>query len=530
MARRHRVYTTGETKKRYEQKIKSLVATSFMIVVALIPIGLYRARTQPVLQSGRAMDAAQVARNIARGAGVITGVIRPAAYGVSPHTAKPPDVANPPLHVWLLSRMPSLARGNILSPPDRSVINFSSFFYLMNALLLFYAARRLCGSPTAVISALLYLFSVPALTAAASGTGDSLAGSALTLFFLMAYLDRNQSLLVSLMTGVMLGICYLAFSASIVMLIPLCLAKMRSRERDAYRHCIATLIGVAVIAAPWMLRNIRIGGNALCGATLASVLLGSPEMPVSAMGGVWSRFHWQCAHYYATILRLYGGSVALMCLLLAPLVRYDDQPLQRLKSFFLVCLALVMIAELAGRGRAECMSAFLPFAFLLGTRTFMELIARGTPAEAMATRRGVGIFIAVNLIPCALVMLKAPDPPDKTESRDLLVRTLADMHSLMHSGDLILTNAQEMLAYYGEFNTLPLPGSAGDFARWERDYGRLKFAAICPYGERGGLAGDALTLHRVPDWFISERAYVYPRGEYFFSADATAAVPAGREG
>ena len=516
MARRHRVYRQIEGKKRYEHRAKTIVSAAILVIILAFPISVYKARNPAAINLPAAMDVAQVARNLARGGGFTTNILRPGLYASLPRLTKPPDIVNPPLHVWLLARLPGMKRGTILSTPDSTVTNFSSFFYLLTALLLFLLERRLSGGQTLAIASLIYLFSVPMLHSAVSGTGETLSAAMVTLLMLMISVDSNKSFLYSFVVGAVLGACYLTSYVFLVLLLPLIIHKNAVGEEGRFRHIAAMLVGLSAVSVPWMVRNLHFGANALIAQPFSSIFLGGERPPQgpAAGGGVYLHM----ANYYGKLINNYSASCVLGFFLISPVVQSHGQGIGRVKHFLWYGLGAVILFSLLGQGDTEAMGAFLPGAILVGSLTFQELIQRYRSDSPLVKSRLTVLFIALNVLPFVSALMATPPSAAAYRWHENRLRTMADMHSRMHAGEILMTNAPEWMAYYGEFNTLPLPADGAELSRWEQAFGQLRFAAVCPYGPVDGVAEMVLKRHIVPAWFISEKAQVYPGGEVFFSA------------
>jgi hypothetical protein len=362
-----------------------------------------------------------------------------------------------------------------------------------------------------------YLFSIPMLNAAIAGTRDTLMGAMLTLLFLLIYLERNRSIILSFITGVFFGLCYLTEYELLIILIALAIYKILCGGNLVYRHLAAMFIGFAVSAAPWMLRNLYCGGNPLFGQPLSALILKSTAFAGDKEYGVFEKLYLQFSLLYANIIAKYGTIPALSFFLLSPLVVFESQEINKLKLFFWVCLILVLVMGALERGEARLVSGFTPLAILFGVRTFMQLIVRGGVEDERSRMRLVGAFVVLSLVPFIATMLSASSS-DVYVQRNRL-RTLMDMHRQMHSGEIVMTNAVELLSYYGEYNTLPMPKNETELVSWQREFGKLKFAVVCPYGDDGDWKRMVIEQGVVPSWFIASKANIYPWNERFFIAE-----------
>jgi len=280
-------------------------------------------------------------------------------------------------------------------------------------------------------------------------------------------------------------------------------------------------VGVSVVSIPWMLRNVHFGGNALIAQPFSAVFLGSKKVEGAAT------LYLQFFGFYGTMLREYGGVFALAFFVISPLVRSDSQEVQGAKAFLWTGLALVCLFSMLGKGGSSAVTAFLPGAILLGSKTFIDLIPRQGGDASLFRNRVIALFVALNLVPFAVTVLSAHAAGIALEQHEMRLRSMTDMHGLMHAGEIIMTNAPEWMSYYGEFNTLPIPRSGAELRKWEDEFGRLRFAVVCPYGVRGPVEDMILNGHAVPSWFINDKAHIYPTGENFFGADEAGDLTVG---
>lgn len=519
MARRkHRLQRQVESRKRYEHRARNIVRGGFLIIFLLFPLSIYRVTMRPVVRSAEAMDAAQVARNLARGGGFSTNIIRPDLYNTMPRFTKPVDVSNEPLHIWLLSQLPGMRNVGLFQPPDVTVVNLSCFFYLATALLLYYMFQKLFDRATAGIAFVAYLFSPAALDVAISGTSETLAGAMLTLLFLWVYIDRNESFVVSFLTGVFMGLCYLAMYELLIILLPLAAYKiMRGGERK-YRHLTAMFVGFAVAAGPWMMRNMRVSGNPIFGRPLRSVFFSSEVLKNQRELGIAGKFNLQASVFIGNILKKYSGILAMAFFLVSPLVKVDNPELRRINLFVWACLFCLLVTGSLCRGNAAIVYGFIPFAIFMGTKVFMDMLPR--PGEDDRRRTGsMAVYIGLSIFPFFVAILGGGDGASMEYIMRRRLNVLKDMHGMMHSGDIVMTNTPELIAYYGEFNTLPMPKDKAQFTAWQDDFGDLRYAIVCQYGSDPYWKTMTYGRKQVPGWFISDKANIYPSGECLFVSD-----------
>lgn len=508
-----------EDKKQYENRSKALVLVGLWIVLLVFPVAIYKSRFPGVFISRGAMDEAQIARNLARGAGFTTNYIRPQMHSYLPNLIRPPDLTNSPLHVWLLAYLPGVGGDDIQETLDVTITSLSICFYFLTALLLLYVGRKTCDEKTAFLAAIVYLFSLPVLQSVVGGSKDTFAAFIVTAYFLLVYLNKNESLILSLVLGAFLGLCYLTAYALLIMAIPLIVHILRSDYPTRYRHLAAVIVGLVVVTAPWMVRNLSCGGNAISGQPFASLLLSSPAVVVKEANGPMAKFMPQLADFYNSLIHS-SGSVVLAFFLISPLVRLENPQLQKTKAIFWTSLVLVIFPSLLGSGQPVLLPAFLPIAILFGTKTFMELIVDRTAGKEKLAKRLVGIFVVLNLLPFVVaVLFRGGGGTDLERVREARLGNISDMRDLMRPNEIVMTNAPECLSYYGDFLTVPLPKNESEFISCQESFRKFRYAAVLPYGSDSVIRRMVVERKQMPEWFVSKQAYSYPQGEIFLLID-----------
>jgi 4-amino-4-deoxy-L-arabinose transferase-like glycosyltransferase len=252
-----------------------------------------------------AMDQAQLARNIARGQGFVTYVIRPfSIWHLQQHgweqndprllTAHP-DLYNPPLYPLVLAglfkQLPESAfqyrTSDRMYPPENWVIlPFNQLCLLLSILLIYFWARELLDRRVAVTAGFLLLFSDTLWSYGVSGLPTNLL---LLLLLLATYclfradraLNPSESaqdepvspagrppgalaITFLFLSAVLMGLCFLTRYLAAFLLVPMVFyAASIFRGR---RPLVWTLLYVVVFLAlisPWLIRNYRLSSSLL---------------------------------------------------------------------------------------------------------------------------------------------------------------------------------------------------------------------------------------------------------------------------
>jgi len=254
------------------------------------------------------MDMAQLARNVARGQGFTTYLIRPLSlwqleqhgWSIQDKAArerlilKHPDIYNPPLYPLMLAgvfkvlpeRWFTYDAAERKFYPELAVIVFDQLCLLASILLVFLWAQRLFDRRVAITSGWLMLFSDTLWSYSVSGLPINLL---ILLFLLAVYClfladgklnvtepaaDAEAGTPPTRVTGgvsalviasaVLLGLCFLTRYLAGFFLIPMAIyvARIFRRRAAALWAGVYVAVFVAVIT-PWLVRNYQISGSTL---------------------------------------------------------------------------------------------------------------------------------------------------------------------------------------------------------------------------------------------------------------------------
>ncbi len=291
------------------KKVLQWIAVVLLAVVLAI---WYAAGQFKGLEKREAMDMAQLARNIARGEGFTTSLIRPlsmwhlvenvpAQWNLRAKEVRErllmrhPDLSNPPLYPLTLAGLFKLLpasvfeykEGDRIYAPERWVIlPFNQICLLLTILLVFVWAKRLFDRRVAVTAGFLLLFSDTLWSYGVSG----LPTNFLMLLFLLAiyslYLadcrlnppdipEAEQAgpdpqplstpvIVLVLLSAVLMGLCFLTRYLAAFLVVPMALYAGRIlRGRGAGVWMAIYLAVFLVVISPWLVRNYRVSGSVL---------------------------------------------------------------------------------------------------------------------------------------------------------------------------------------------------------------------------------------------------------------------------
>ncbi len=229
----------------------------------------------------KAMEQAQIARELARGHGFSTKMIRPAALwqfesnqGSFP-SGHIPDTFHAPLNPWINSfflRLTedswTMAPGDIVYTSDRLLVGVQLMFYLLSVAVTYFTAKRLFDHRLAVFTVCLLLLCERLWDFSMSGLPQMLL---LFLFSCAAHVMvraiearflGKSTLPFSAALGALFGLLALTHSLTLFLLagaLIFALVYFRPFGRDAL-----IIVGVcALLYSPWLVRNYMVCGNPL---------------------------------------------------------------------------------------------------------------------------------------------------------------------------------------------------------------------------------------------------------------------------
>jgi 4-amino-4-deoxy-L-arabinose transferase-like glycosyltransferase len=284
-----------------------------VVVLALV----YDIRAYRNLAAPEAMDAAQVARNLAEGKGYTTLFVRPfslyllqnfnqakspfaltnADFDFAQIKTAHPDIANPPFYPLLLAGLmkvlPFDYRVNLKKPfwtnngsfwryqPDFFIALFNELFLLMVVVLTFFLAKKLFDSNVAWLSAILTLGCELLWRFSTSGLS--------TLLLLVIFLGLTLLLLeiergardshprtgplfgLAVSVGILTGLGALTRYAFGWTIIPVALFLLLFSGKKSLWHMLAALAAFTLVLTPWIVRNEAVSGTAFGTAGYAVV-------------------------------------------------------------------------------------------------------------------------------------------------------------------------------------------------------------------------------------------------------------------
>jgi 4-amino-4-deoxy-L-arabinose transferase-like glycosyltransferase len=379
------------------------------VLALLLLWGGYNWRAFKNMSTQEAMDASQVARNLAQGNGYSTLFIRPLSIhlvearnrvnNVTPQQGSlpdpallrgmHPDLANPPLYPlllaglmkvlpfeWTISGKPSAFwtyAGNFWRyQPDFLIAAFNQLLFFGVVGLVFLLGRRLFDKHIAAFAALLLLGTELLWRFSASGLSTMLLMLIFTalVWCLVLFDEETQEarwgrfgvLGLAAMAGVLVGAGALTRYAFAAMIVPvLAFVVLSMREKRILLGAI-TFIGFAVVLGPWIGRNYVVSDTAF-GTAGYALVEGTAQFPENRLqrslkpdfsvvrysASIKEKLITGCRHIVQNELPKLGGSWVSGFFLVGLLVGLQQPSARRLRYFLVAALVVLALTQALGR-------------------------------------------------------------------------------------------------------------------------------------------------------------------------------------
>lgn len=391
------------------------------------------------MNSAEAMDNAQLARNIAEGKGFVTDNIRPLSVWLfrknnpdqKVNLEAHPDVINPPVYPYLTAfwlkmwgpkyEIPLMKSEFEMYDGDWAIAVLNCILFCIGLFILFFWTSYMIDTKVASLVVALAAFNDYLWQWAISGTCWSLLFVLSMILGWLAYARVRSSgngpiaWLSSVGLGLVLGAGFLTRYAFVLWLIPVLLLVFVHGGRGRIRDGLIVLAFTAVLATPWMLRNISLTGTPLGlagyaflagtdlfpGPTLMNAYSG--DLDVWTIKGLGKKWMFYARQTWETDLKLLGGNwmVGFFAVSCCYLFRRED--LQRFKWFvieallvFTVFLPVIWSPSIQGVSTQNLFSLLAPFLFIYGAVFFMVLLDRGELRTGFLKTAAILVFVLLN--------------------------------------------------------------------------------------------------------------------------------------
>lgn len=475
-----------------------IFVTALLAFVALALF--YDMRCFKNFSAPEAMDASQVARNIAEGRGYTTRYIRPfSMHLLREHrsdrdplvTEEHPDLANPPVYPTILAGYMKatpmeheidLKKAFSTYEPERWIAGLNQFFFYVAALLVFLLGNKLFDRGVGWIAVLVFVGAEVFWRFSISGLSTMLL---LVLFlgfiWCLAALDitqRDQAssmkrvIGLSVLAGVLLGLMALTRYSFLWLIIPTILFVVFFTPRCKVNAGVAIVVTFFVVIAPWIVRNITVSGTPLGvngyslfeqlasfqGDTLQRALRPGSMFDDIRLNNIGRKLFVNLHTIITADLPKLGGNWVTAFFLCGLLLPYRNPTLARLRLFLVTSLALFALVQAWGRTGLSDMTptghhsenlliVFAPILFVFGVAFFFVLLDQ-LQLSAFGVRQGIIVlFLLLTTSPLILTLLPRSHPFSYPPYFPPLVQ---QMTSWMKDKEMLMSDIPWAVAWYGD--------------------------------------------------------------------------------
>jgi 4-amino-4-deoxy-L-arabinose transferase-like glycosyltransferase len=504
---------------------KKVIQWVLLVLLAATLSLIYTAGQFHGLNKRESMEMAQLARNIARGEGYTTSVIRPLGiWALEQHgwvkndprlTQRHPDLYNPPLYPLALAGLFKLLPQKIFKydladriyTPERWVIlPFNQLCLLASVLIVFLWGKRLFDRRVAIMAAVLMLFSDTLWSYGVSGLPTNFL---MLLFLLAAYClflaDQRLNppepaegeptpaptritaavIVLVLASAVLMGLSFLTRYLCAFLLVPMAIYVARVfRGRGAALWAGIYVVVFLAVATPWLVRNHQVSGNLLglarfelinrTGAFTGEVLHRSyhPELKGAfSLRAIMAKFLTNARTNLLTNFKLIGSDFLVFFFgvgLMYGFRRDDTSRLRRVLLGLILCaiFGMSLIGSDPERNGPDVFGSnllvlFLPLVAIFGVAFFYLLLDR-IPFRVKLTRgAAIGGFVLLNISPMIFTML----PPRRPlfPFPPYLSPITRTVAGFFESDSLGCSDLPWAMAWDGDRRTMWLPMSMDEF-------------------------------------------------------------------
>lgn len=520
-----------------------LAVVAFAMLAVVYDTLCFRNFTNP-----EAMDAGQLARNIAEGRGYTTSFVRPFSMAlISGHRADKstllkeghPDISNAPVYPMLLAGLLRITpapgdltgiKGFNVAPSDMIVAMLNQALMGLGLLLVFRLALGWFDRAVAWTSAGLFALTEVYWRFSISGLSTVLLiDLVLLLVWLLSRFERHaregagvgRLFLYAASVGLVMGIAMLTRYSVGWLIVPVLIFIGCCAARRRVVLMGVTFCAFAVLVTPWLVRNTMLSGWPFGTATFA-LLQDTPMFPSDALersleplfsglpghGGQLSRgvVHKGMANVreiVGTELARMGGNWLWAFFLVGLLVRFQNANLSRMRWLVLGAIVLMipvqaltrthLSAEAPAINSENLLVLFSPLVIVFGVGLFFVLL-ESLSLPAASVRYGILIaFVVLMSLPLQLTLLP---PHPRAAAPPYYPPRIQQFAHYLDKPELLMSDVPWAVAWYGERQCVWMPLN-----------GRQEFFAINDYHKTvNGLYVSTRTTDRkfLSSWLVGE--------------------------
>ncbi|MCO5062589.1 MAG: glycosyltransferase family 39 protein [Kiritimatiellae bacterium] len=476
-----------------------LVKLGLYLLMLLAIVLLYTATQFHGLKDAEAMDLAQLGRNLMQQGRFTTQQIRPASMWYliehskshDPQLRQHPDIVHPPIYPLLLaggfklfeSAFASVQPARIFPPEQWVVVPLGHLFSVLTGLLIFFVARMLFDGRVALLGITLFFLTNDVWAASISGTPIPVATFWVMAAWCSALMAGNRFqrgagaaswAVATALAGLFCGLAFLTSYGTVALAPAIALLLAVSIRPHAGKVLLLFFAVLALVAAPWVIRNAMVSGGwfglapylALNGANPVTDNLFERTLAQDlTLSGVLSvlrpKLMLGLNELYSSRLTTLGGAVLMGVFFTTYFYSFARENVRRLRWCVLAGLLLVLpVAALYGEPAYRLLHVFLPFALLYAVAFFYILLDRMQLRIPLLRMGVIGAFGALVAMPLFLALLPprvgAPYPP-------YYPPYIVHVSRMLESEELMCTDMPWATAWYGNRTSLLLPATLDEF-------------------------------------------------------------------
>jgi hypothetical protein len=472
------------------------------VLAIVLLVGGYNLRAFRNMSAPEAMDAAQLARNIAQGKGYTTLFVRPfSMFLVKKHNLE--KQGNPPGYPVVLAALMKIlpfkyeadtthAFWSTLNlgkrvfyryEPDFLIALFNELLFLAVIALVFFLARRLFDPGVAWLSAGLLLGTELLWRFSVSGLSTMLLMTLfLGLIWCVVLLEQEARipkwgptgiLILAALAGAVVGLGGLTRYAFGWLIIPVVGFLILFGGQRRILLTLIALMAFTAVMTPWIVRNYSVSGRPFGTATYEvlekSILYPEnrlertlePDFKASSpyfLPVFWLKLKTNLHQIITSELPTLGGSWVTAFFLVGLLVGFRNPAVARLRYFLLGCGLVLTLAQALGRthlseeslelNSENLLVLLVPLVFVYGVSLFYLLLEQMPLPLPQLRFLVIGIFTLVACLPMVFVfLLPATHPIAYPPYYPPRIQTMA---GLLEENELVMSDIPWAVAWYGQ--------------------------------------------------------------------------------
>lgn len=451
-----------------EHLVTALALAASILITAVVWYFYYKKYFTGLILND-AMDYAGIARNVARGHGFISQYLTPLSLA---HLGVPqPEMWRAPLWPLALAGFQKL-----LGFTDEASALGAGFFFVAGSPVIFLLARQWFGGLVASGSVLVYTFTPELLRYSISGMTEPLAVFLMTLAVLAVSTGSLRNRPGDWLSGLILGLFYLARYNALVFL-PFFLLYRWFYRKEGYLPPLRMLAGFILATLPWFIRNTLLFGNPLFSLqkyelamftpvypdyslylhtltiNVAEFIKNNPEAMIEKISHNWSSY---ISLFFSPEIN--GVSAAVFIIFLVSLFLPMNKNSAGIKPLLVACYLTQLAALLVIHFIPRLFLVFSPLyiIFALGA---LYVIVRAV-AKKLRLNSLPALLTAIFAIFLSFYNFTSPEPPERVVSdRDAYLKIMAELYKRVPEDKVILTDMGHLVSWYGDRYACKIPYS-----------------------------------------------------------------------